>query len=164
MLFFPDTFRNPLLFLSLSPLFFITCAFPHLVTSCLSVIHPVFPHRLLYLTLYLPTPSIFLASILFQFTLIYLPGCCINSAATVWEYITEEKKKGRASECLLNLHLCACAGFVYDSVSVNEGSESMHIHLLSFSTHPVLLHLVPPSVPPILPIKKPPQSLPVEDE
>ena len=162
MLFFPNTFRNPLLCLSVSPLFFITRAIPHLVTSCLSVIHPAFPHRRLYLTLYLPTPSICLASILFQFTLIYLPGCCINSAATVWEYITEEG--GRARECLLNLHLCVCSGFVYDSVSVNEGSESLHIHLFSFSTHPVLLHLIPPSVPPILPIKKPPQSLPVEDE
>lgn len=109
MLFFPDTFRNPLLFLSLSPLFFITCAFPHLVTSCLSVIHPVFPHRLLYLTLYLPTPSICLASILFQFTLIYLPGCCINSAATVWEYITEEKKKKGGLENAFWICTCVCA-------------------------------------------------------
>ena len=76
-----NTFRNLLLCLSLSPLLFLSCAIPHLF---LSLCHSsCIPLSSLYLTLYLPTSSICLASILFQFTLIYRRGCCINSTAAV---------------------------------------------------------------------------------
>ena len=73
----------------------------------------------------------------------------------------ENSKEKPVNAFWIYIHVCVCIW----RLLVNEGSECLHIHLLFLSIHSVLLHIIPPSVPPILPIKSPPRLLPVaEDE
>lgn len=111
---------------------------------CISSLSATPPPSSLRLTLYLSTPSICLTSIFFQFTLIYRRGCCTNSAATLCEYKTKGKQRRRKKKRVVRLRerkrVCVC---------VRRHLDLSHcIFTSSSSTHPALLHLIPPSAPP----------------
>lgn len=101
------------------------------------------------------TPTSCSASLQFTSAHLDLSACLLHKQYyTLCEYITKGKLKN-ASDCLVNISVCVCLA--------TQGSKSLHIHLLFLSIHSMLLHLIPSSIPPIFPIKKPPQLPPAEE-
>ena len=142
------TFSSPLPLLCYTSSVFISLSFI-LYSFIVPLSHSIFAHLL-----YLPRFNFVPIHLDLSARLLHKQHCCS---------LRIHNRKKTEGKRAWNVYLCACI-CVWQHLH-NEGSESMHIHLfLSFSSHSVLLHLIPPSVPPIFPINKPPQSLPAEDE
>lgn len=114
----------------LSLLFFFTCALPHLL-CLLPLCH----------SSCIPLSSFYLTSIWLQFILIYQHGCCINSGATLWEYISKRGEKTYMNT-FLNSHLRVTACLSHGTFTCS-----------SVSTHSSLAHLLPHLCAPSFPLR-----------